>query len=258
MTNWNNVSAHGFGAADDSWGSDGTSERVALLNYNLARLRRHGKWSLATVTSAMNASASQDIRAILTVPLLQKLLAGTRAPNRQAAKMLSLLVAWRRAGGNRLDLNGDGKIDNPGAAIMDAAWPKIAAAEMRPALGSQLGQLNSLFSVFEAPPGGQEAGWFEYFTRDISRLLHIGQPQPFANAYCGGGNLPRCRQAVWAAIAAAGRQLTRTQRTANPGVWRASATAERIHFIPGLLSYTMSYTNRPSGIQQVISFNRHR
>ena len=36
--------------------------------------------------------------------------------------MLSLLKQWRPQGGNRLDLNGDGKIDYPGAAIMDAAY----------------------------------------------------------------------------------------------------------------------------------------
>ena len=258
MTNWNNVAAHGFGAADDAWNANGTSARVDLLNYNLARLRTHGKWSLATLTSAMNASATQDVRAILTVPVLQELLKGTKAPNAQAAKMLSLLVAWRKAGGNLLDLNGDGKIDNPGAAIMDAAWPKIAAAFMRPELGPLEGEFSSLVSVFDSPPGGQFSGWYQYFDRDIPTLLHIKQPQPFANEYCGAGNLHRCQKSVWAAIAAAGRQLAGQQHNATPTAWHASATAERITFIPGLLPYTMAYTNRPSGIQQVISFNRHR
>ncbi len=258
MTNWNNVSAHGFGASDDAWNANGTSARVDLLNYNLARLRKQGKWSLATVTSAMNASATQDVRAILTVPLLQRLLKGSKAPDAQAAKMLSLLVAWRKDGGNLLDLNGDGKIDNPGAAIMNAAWPKIAAAFMRPALGPLEGEFSSLVSVFDSPPGGQFSGWYQYFDRDVSKLLKIKQPQPFTNAYCGAGNLKRCRREVWTAIAAAGRQLASQQHSTNPSSWRASATDERITFIPGLLKYTMSYTNRPSGIQQVISFNRHR
>jgi acyl-homoserine lactone acylase PvdQ len=258
MTNWNNVSAHGFGASDDAWNANGTSARVDLLNYNLARLRRHGKWTLAGVTSAMNASATQDVRAILTVPVLQRLLASSRAPNARAAKMLALLVAWRKAQGNLLDDNGDGKIDNPGAAIMNAAWPKIASAAMRPVLGSLEGQFAGLVSVFDAPPGGQFSGWYQYFDRDVTKLLHLRQPQPFANDYCGGGNLRRCQRSVWAALAGAGAKLARQQHTGNPTAWRASATAERITFIPGLLKYTMSYTNRPSGIQQVISFDRHR
>ncbi|HEY1565477.1 MAG TPA: penicillin acylase family protein, partial [Solirubrobacteraceae bacterium] len=258
MTNWNNVAAHGFGAADDAWNANGSSARVDLLNYNLARLRKQGKWSLATVTSAMNASATQDVRTILTVPFLQRLLKGTKAPDAQAAKMLSLLVAWRRDGGNLLDRNHDGKIDNPGAAIMNAAWPKIAAAFMRPQLGPLENEFSSLVSVFDSPPGGQFSGWYQYFDRDVSKLLHIKQPQPFTNDYCGAGSLRRCQKSVWAAIATAGKALTHQQKATNPSAWRASATDERITFIPGLLKYTMAYTNRPSGIQQVISFNRHR
>jgi hypothetical protein len=84
------------------------------------------------------------------------------------------------------------------------------------------------------------------------------QPQPFANNYCGAGNLRRCQKSVWAAIAGAGRHLTRAQKTTDPAAGRASATAERITFVPGLLRLTMRYTNRPTGIQQVISFNGHR
>ncbi len=44
----------------------------------------------------------------------------------------------------------------------------------------------------------------------------------------------------------------------DPTAWRADAKAERITFTPGLLSYTMRYTNRPSGFQQLISFDGHR
>jgi hypothetical protein len=97
-----------------------------------------------------------------------------------------------------------------------------------------------------------------YFDRDIRRLLGMKQPQPMNNRYCGHGNLAKCRNSIWRAIAAAGRELTNAQGTSNPSAWRADANAERIEFVPGLLKTTMRYTNRPSGIQQVISFNRHR
>ena len=86
MTNWNNISAHGFGAADDNWGGNGSVARVDLLDYNLRRLRGNdGKWSLASVTAAMNAAATQDVRAIDTVPLLRRLLPPSQAPNQQTA-----------------------------------------------------------------------------------------------------------------------------------------------------------------------------
>jgi hypothetical protein len=223
----------------------------------LAQQRKNGKWSLAAVTSAMNEAASQNVLPIETVPLLARVLKGSHPPNAQAARMLSLLIAWNRDGGNVLDLNNDGKVDNPGDAIIDSAWPKIANAFLKTVIGPQLPELNSLFSQFDAPPGGQYNGWYQYFDRDINRLLKIKQPQPFANRYCGAGNLHRCQQSLWAAIGAAGKQLTKQQGTATPSAWRASSTALDIKFAP-LNPFTMSYTNRPSGIQQAISFDGHR
>ena len=218
MTNWNNISAHGFGAADDNWGGNGSVARVDLLNRNLDRLKNsNGKWSLATVASAMNAAATQDVRAIDTVPLLAQLLKGSSAPNPQAAadarRCCRLAPARRQPAGQNLD----GKIDDPGAAIMDAAWPKIADAFMKPQLGPQLDELNSLFSRFDQPPGGQYDGWYQYFDRDIGRLLGEPVPQPFENRYCGHGSKSACQKAIWNAIEAAGRQLTADQGTVEPG-----------------------------------------
>jgi acyl-homoserine lactone acylase PvdQ len=259
IVNWNNISAHGFGAADDNWGGNGSVARVDLLNRNLGLEQSpQGKWNLAAVTSAMNAAATQDVRAIDTVPLLARLLQGSAAPNQQAAKMLSIMIGWRQRGGSRLDKDLDGEIDDPGAAIMDTAWPRIADAFMKPQLGPQLDELDSLFSRFSQPPGGQYDGWYQYFERDVGRLVGKRVVDPFQNRYCGHGNKSQCQDAIWKAIKAAGVELTADQGSSNPYAWRADATAERIHFAPGLLATTMRYTNRPSGIQQVISFNGHR
>ena len=256
MTNWNNISAHGFGAADDNWGGNGSAARVDLLDYNLDRLKRNGEWSLASVTAAMNAAATQDVRAIDTVPLLQKLLRGSSPPSAQAEEMLALLVDWRAAGGSRLDRDLNGEIDHPGAAIMDTAWPKIANAFMGTRLNAaQLDELDTFFDRFDQPPRDQYNGWYQYFERDIRELLGKRVKSPFENSYCGGGRRGACQSAVWAAIAAAGAELTAAQGTDDPAAWRADATAERIEFVPGLLPFTMRYTNRPTGIQQVISFD---
>ena len=58
------------------------------------------------------------------------------------------------------------------------------------------------------------------------------------------------------AIDKAGNELAAEQGS-NPSAWRSSATRERITFVPGLLPFTMRYTNRPTGIQQVVSFSGH-
>ncbi len=257
MTNWNNGAARGFGAADDEWNRNGSVGRVNLLNFNLKRLAKHRKWSPQSITSAMNAAATQDVRAVVMVPLLARLLRGSKAPTPMAAQMLDLMKQWRQNGGNRLDLNNDGLIDYPGAAIMDAAYTNIVNNELAARLGQTLlPQLNSLASRWDAPPGGEYSGWYQYFDRDIRGLLAKKRlPDQLNLTYCGKGHISLCRSEVWTAIQAAGNQLTAQQGTSNPAAWRASATDEQIHFSP-LSLITMAFTNRPSGIQQVISFNK--
>ena len=132
--------------------------------------------------------------------------------------MLSLLVAWRANGGSRLDRDDDGAIDDPGAAIMDVAFPLIADNAMAPILGPQLDELNSLFTRFDQPPGGQYSGWYQYMDRDLRALLSKERlPDEFNIAYCGHGKLGACQQAIWAAIQAAGPAADRRSGHRRPG-----------------------------------------
>jgi hypothetical protein len=150
-----------------------------------------------------------------------------------------------------------GKITDPGAAIMDTAWPLLANAWSSSVLGPKLSkQLATFVSQYDLPPGGQYTGWHIYMDKDLRTLL--GQPVrgKFNVRYCGGGSLERCRAQLWSALDRAGRQLVAKQGP-NPAAWRADAMRERIAFVPGLLKTTMRYTNRPSGIQQVLSFFGH-
>jgi acyl-homoserine lactone acylase PvdQ len=257
IVNWNQGLARGFGAADNEWGRNGSVARNDLLTSNLKRLRdSKGKWSPASITSAMNAGATQDIRAIDTVPLLARVLQGSTAPSPQAQQMLDQLVTWRANGGSRLDADGDGGIDAAGAAIMDTAFPLIANNVMAPLIGPQLDELDSLFNRFDQPPSGQYSGWHQYMDRDLRALLSKKPLRDEFNiAYCGRGKLGECQASIWAAIQAAAEQLTAAQGTANPAAWRSSATDEMISFSP-LALIDMRYTNRPSGIQQVIWFRK--
>lgn len=121
-------------------------------------------------------------------------------------------------------------------------------------LGPKLSaELAGYVTRYESPPGGQYTGWHVWMDKDLRRILGERVKSPFAVRYCGGGSLKRCRKLLWVALDKAGRQLAAAQGP-NPASWRVSATPERITFVPGLLPYTMRYTNRPSGIQQVVSF----
>ena len=202
----------------------------------------------------MNAAATQDLRWTL-IPLLADVMSHGTAPSARDSQLLSLLGEWD---GSRLDANGDGKIDEPGAAIMDAWWPKLAVAVLQPVLGPLTDELAQLAPISnDANSGGSSygAGWYSYVSKDLRSLL--GQPVNggYATKFCGAGSLTACAASLWQSLDAAGNVLAAAQG-ADPSAWRADATAERIRF-SGFLGDTMRWTNRPT-FQQVITFGSHR
>jgi acyl-homoserine lactone acylase PvdQ len=256
IVNWNNRPEAGYEAPDDNW-SLGALQRVDLLLNNLG----HGRnVTPEHVVAAMNEAATQDVREMTFEPVLSKLLHGGHAPNARDAQMLSLLDAWHRHGGSRLDRtdpNGVGKITDPGAAVMDTAWPLLANAWSSSVLGPKLSsEFASFDSQFDLPPGGQYTGWHIYMDKDLRTILGERVRGKFSVRYCGAGSLKRCRTLLWSAIDKAGNILAKAQGP-NPSAWRSDATRERITFVPGILPLTMRYANRPSGIQQVLSFGGH-
>lgn len=253
LVNWNNRPARGFTASDNQWGY-GSLYRSQMLEAGIVARRRH---TLATVTSAMNRAATQDFRDLTVIPDIAAVLKGSTAPSPRDQQMLDLLMSWRAKGASRLDRDLDGLIDDPGAAIVDAAFPLLANAVMEPVIGPQLGDLASLVTRSSGPANGFSGGWNSYIDKDLRTLLGRKVKGRFRNRYCGGGDLAACRAALWAAIHEAGDRLQAAQGP-DPAAWRADANAERIRFVPGLLPITIRYANRPSGIQQVISFRGHR
>lgn len=258
IISWNNRSEAGYEAPDDNWWL-GAKQRVNLL---LADLGRGSDLTPARIVSAMNEAATQDVREMTVEPVLSKLLHGGRAPSARDATMLALLDQWHRQGGSVLDRTGNGQVTAPGAAILDAAWPLLAKAWASRVLGSRLtAELASFDPPFDGPlsgqtENGQEKTWIAYINKDLRTVLGEHVRGEYAVRYCGGGNLKLCRKLMWGAINTAGNELAAAQGP-DPANWHASATAEEIHFIPGLLTYKMAYANRPTGIQQIVSFDGH-
>jgi acyl-homoserine lactone acylase PvdQ len=263
IVNWNNRPQAGYLAPDDNW-SLGAVHRVDLLLKNLGAGTHLTPGSLV---AAMNEAATQDVREITFEPVLSKLLRTGPAPSARDTRMLAILDAWRSHGGSRLDRTGNGQITDPGAAIMDTAWPLLAGAWASSVLSTSLqAQLSNFMPQFDYPysgplqPGGREQtkGWFVYMDKDLRTILGERVKGKFAVRYCGAGSLARCRALLWAAIHKAGNQLTASQG-ADPLAWRSDANRERISFVPTILHVLPSirYTNRPTGIQQVLSFAGH-
>jgi acyl-homoserine lactone acylase PvdQ len=255
ILNWNNKPAGNVGAADSNF-SYGSVQRVDLLRSAVAGRK---KQTLATLTGAMNKAATQDLRVVRVWPIIKAVLQTGPAPSARAEAAAGLLDMWRLNGSSRLDRDLDGKVDDPGAAVMDAAWPRLADAVMSPVLGPLVPRLAALQGPSDdAGPGGSSyiSGWYGYVDKDLRSLLERDVHGPFSRRYCGAGVLATCRDALWGALDAAAAELEATQGPA-PSTWRSDATGERIHFTSGVLADTMRWSNRPT-FQQLMSFSSHR
>lgn len=255
ILNWNNKPAANVGASDGNF-AYGSVQRVDLLSAAIAGRKKH---TLVSVTAAMNRAATQDLRVARVWPIVRAVLQTGSAPSARAEAAAALLDSWRTAGSSRLDRDLDGKVDAPGAAVMDAAWPRLANAVLSPVLGPLVERLAELHGRSDdAGPGGSAylSGWYGYVDKDLRSLLGRPVSAPFSRRYCGAGVLATCRDALWAGIDAAAAELEATQGPA-PSSWRADANAERIRFTSGVLPDTMRWTNRPT-FQQLMSFSGHR
>jgi acyl-homoserine lactone acylase PvdQ len=253
IVNWNGKPAKNFPAGDERWGEN-SLQRGQLLNNELAR---QSKQSLATMLSAANAGATEDVRIALLWPTLKKVLDKGTAPNALAAAAVAQLQAWHEQGASRVDSNQDGKIDAPGAAIIDQAWQSIAGDglcwRMGTKLCEELAQRNGGSDAFDAPPGGQYGGWHQYMWKDLRNLLGEKVNGAYKIKYCGKGSLDKCSADIWDSISEAAAALA-TAQGSDPAAWRKAEAPEQIKFSPVPL-ITMDYTNRPSGIHQLMDFS---
>jgi len=254
LLNWNNRPAPGFGSADNDWEHAGSLHRNRLLEAGIRRRERH---DIASVTAAMNAAATQDLRSFGLTPTLSALLRPGTPPSPRALGMLSQLELWFQRGSSRLDRDADGVIDaGPGPAIWDELYPRLVEAVMGGVLGPQLEELRSLVGRDNGPETGFTGGAINYVDKDLRTLVGERFRRPYRTRFCGGGDIEVCRRDLWAALEVTGAALAQRQGTPDETAWRAQA--ERISFAPGVLQTTIRYTNRPSGIQQLMSFSGRR
>jgi acyl-homoserine lactone acylase PvdQ len=242
FTNWNNKPAPEFGAASDQY-NYGPVHRVQLYtgftnNMNEAR-----------DVSIMNKAATTDLGGIKDWPLIKQVLEGSSAPSPLAAEAVALVNTWVQS--KESSRFGNEGPRGPGPAIFDAAWTPLAEAVLKPVLGELLPEFASINSPASIP--SFDGGWYSYVNKDLRSVLGEPVSAPYSRGYCGNGNLEACRASLWAAIQTTVEKLSATQGS-NPNRWKAAH--QRITFAPGLLPYSMRWTNR-STFQQVIEFTGH-
>jgi acyl-homoserine lactone acylase PvdQ len=248
LLSWNNKPAPEWGAASGTY-SYGPVHRVQMFN----GFKKKGMTELKDV-KIMNRAATQDLRAVKVWPTIEQVLAGGPAPSKLAEESASIVSEWTARGAS---LYGENQPYEPGAAIMEASWTRIAEAVLGPVLGS----LTSEFESIEATDNPRnsagssfDGGWYGYVYKDLRDELGLPVAQPYSREYCGNGSLTVCRESLWAAIQGAAEGLKAAQGS-NPSMWRAPTV--HIKFPPDpLYSGTMAWTNR-STFQQVIEFTGH-
>jgi acyl-homoserine lactone acylase PvdQ len=250
--NWNNKPAPEWGAASDNY-SYGPVHRVQMYTGFKAGMTE------ADVASIMNRAATQDLRGVKDWPLILKVLEGGPAPSAPAQQAANLVTAWVQRGASRFGVL---RPEDPGAAVLDAAWRGIGDAVLEPVLGSALtNEFASIVRPDDSPSSTGSAydeGWYGYVFKSLKEVLGLPVRGPYSRPYCGNGSLSACRESLWAAIEAAAEQLEKTQGP-EPNNWRAAPV--RITFPPTFLPlpptftepFTMDWTNR-STFQQVIEF----
>jgi acyl-homoserine lactone acylase PvdQ len=256
MTNWNNKPAAGFGAADNNWAYQSVQRNNLLTGFK-RRNRLHD------VLSVVNRAATQDLRALEVWPVINRVLSGGPAPDGRAQQAVDLVNAWIAKGASRLDRDLDGRIDDPGAAVLDQSWDQLAETVLRPALGDLAapgGLLEQLMTRDDSPRtsngSAYNGGWYGYVDKDLRSLLGEPVRGAYSRRYCGNGDLSACRASLWAVIQSSADALAAGQGS-DPSAWRADATGERITFVPGVLTDTMRWTNRPT-FHLLMEFDGHR
>jgi acyl-homoserine lactone acylase PvdQ len=197
IVNWNNRPAVGV-SADDRW-TWGAVQRVDLLWAGIGRRPKH---TLASVVGVMNGAATQDLRLMRVWPVVRDVLArGTGTP--RAVATARRLDEWLSAGGSRLDADLDGRIDAPGAAVLDALWGRLANAVLAPVLDAELrARLERLVPNDPAlAPTGSSAssGWWSYVQKDLRAVLGRRVPGAFDTRFCGAGDVTACAASLWGA-----------------------------------------------------------
>ena len=216
----------------------GSVQRVELFD------KVPGKATLANMVGTMNRAATEDVRSPAW-PSISKVLASGKAPNARAAQVKTILDGWVARDAPRLDATDDGTYDEPGPAIMDAAWMPMAKAVMRPRFGKLLGELDEVRSL------GSLSG-VSYVDKDLRTLLKQKVRGKFSQSYCGKGKLSTCRSSLWKALDGASAALAKRYGP-DPAKWLMKG--ERTTFVPGLIKNSFRRTNRPT-FQQALEFDR--
>ena len=259
LTSWNNKQARGYRAADDQYGYQSLYRVKPLDDRVRAGIKGERKMSLAELIDAMEDAGTVDLRGDAVLKWALKVIDTTEVTDPELADAIATLEAWRRSGAHRRDRDGNGVYEDAEAVrIMDAWWPRLVEAQFKPTLGDALfQQLQAMIGLDDRPRAqgsAYQSGWYGYVQKDLRALLGERVEGRYSRAYCGGGRVGRCRQALLSSLQTAlgvtAEQLYGTE-SCEGGDPQWCFDSVRYRALGAVTQPPMHWINRPT-FQQVV------
>jgi hypothetical protein len=185
---------------------------------------------------------------------------------------MDTLRSWQRRGAHRIDRDRDNAYEDENAiAIFDAWWPRLLEAEFKPTMGQKLFDALHGHLEYDNTPNNHgdhlgsayQDGWYGFASKDLRTVMRRKVRGRYARAFCGGGNLPRCRRALAESLRAALQvdrpSLYQDAACAGEGKQGNQWCFDTIRFRPlgGITQPLIAWQNRPT-YQQAIEIQGHR
>jgi acyl-homoserine lactone acylase PvdQ len=266
LVSWNNKQAPGFSAADDKFSYGSTFRSQMIEAYVKRAIAGRRKATIEQVVQAMEESATQDLRAIVLVPVLRRALG--RLPDARLRAAMAMLQKWTAGGAHRRDLDKDGKDDEGDAVtLMDAWYPRLAEAMFKPTLGNDAyARLVGMMPPQGVNPGvapqdpDYDDGWWSFLQKDLRDIYTPSRVRGrWSRGYCGGGSRARCRKLLITTLQEA-MGVTKAQlygfgdcqKTPDPACYDQNrpTIASAVDMPP------FPFQNRPT-FQQTVEITRH-
>jgi acyl-homoserine lactone acylase PvdQ len=264
LVSWNNKQAPGFGAADDQWGY-GPVHRSEALSDRMTELAARGGVTTVDMVAAVQDAATVDSRAVYTLPSLLDVIGDDPA----LAEATGLLRGWADRGAHRLDQDRDGAYEEQAAIALFDEWWEPADDAARPVAHELLaGTLGDLVAELpqrldDHPRQGlgsawNGVAWYGYVVKDLDRVRGE-DPGAWSEAYCGGGDLAACQEALRTSLRAAVDRVLAAQGVSSVAELTYDKHLDDIRATTaGVVGVRpIDWQNRPT-FQQVVSFTGGR
>ncbi|HEY3001662.1 MAG TPA: penicillin acylase family protein, partial [Kribbellaceae bacterium] len=269
-TSWNNKQAPKFRAADDQYGFGAIYRSKPLDDRIRAGIAGDKKMSKVELVQAMEDAGTVDLRGDTVLPLALQVIGDAPTGDAALDGALAKLGTWVTNGTHRISSKDPNQTkiyrydEAEAVQLMDAWWPRWAAAEFQPGLGQELyGALTNVLPI-DNPPGhvgsAFQYGWYGYASKDLRAVLGQNVPGGFPSPFCGAGDRAACRQLLLDTLRQA---MAVPATTLYPADGDCNAGDQFCHDqiihrpVGGITQDKTEWVNRPT-YQQVIEFPARR